>query len=186
MFTASAAAGDPSEVDSRSVHVGNLDFKTKEEDLQQHFVSCGHVSRVTIIMDKATGKPKGFAYVQFTEATSVEVAVALAGTQIHNRPITVRSLYYFFGTVLHEFMSIELPPELVIYVCSFFAALTSAHSKSGSCVQVTPKRTNLPAYMRFPNAARGGRGAFRARGRGGFRGFSRGRPFHPRGRGGFR
>ena len=88
--------GDASEVDSRSVHVGNLDFKTKEEELQQHFAGCGHVSRVTIIIDKATNKPKGFAYVQFTEASSVDVALAHAGTLIHNRPITVHCIPVIF------------------------------------------------------------------------------------------
>ena len=53
--------GDAEEVDSRSIYVGNVDYGATPEELQNHFQSCGTINRVTILCDKFTGHPKGFA-----------------------------------------------------------------------------------------------------------------------------
>ena len=63
------------EADSRSVHVGGVDYATTPR-LQQHFAACGTVNRVTILTDKYEN-PKGFAYVEFLEADAVQNAIAL-------------------------------------------------------------------------------------------------------------
>jgi RNA recognition motif-containing protein len=55
--------------DSRSVYVGNVDYGTAPEELQAHFASCGTIDRITILCDKWTGKPKGYAYVMFVKVT---------------------------------------------------------------------------------------------------------------------
>jgi polyadenylate-binding protein 2 len=47
------------EIDSRSIYIGNVDYSTTPEELQQHFQSCGTIQRVTILCDKHTGHPKG-------------------------------------------------------------------------------------------------------------------------------
>jgi polyadenylate-binding protein 2 len=80
---------EQNEIDSRSVYVGNVDYQTKPEELQDHFQSCGAVNRVTILSDKFTGQPKGFAYVEFLEAESIENAIKLNESQIHGRIIKV-------------------------------------------------------------------------------------------------
>jgi len=51
---------DKEEVDSRSIFVGNVDYSTSPEELQAHFQSCGSINRVTILLDKFTGQPKGY------------------------------------------------------------------------------------------------------------------------------
>lgn len=53
----------------RSVYVGNVDYGTAPEELQAHFASCGTIDRITILCDKWTGKPKGYAYVMFVKVS---------------------------------------------------------------------------------------------------------------------
>jgi polyadenylate-binding protein 2 len=47
------------DIDSRSVFVGNVDYSATPEEIQNHFRSCGSINRVTILLDKFTGQPKG-------------------------------------------------------------------------------------------------------------------------------
>jgi len=59
------AAADQIKRDGCSVYVGQVDYSTTPEELLAHFEACGQVERVTIVCDKYTGKPKGFAYLEF-------------------------------------------------------------------------------------------------------------------------
>jgi polyadenylate-binding protein 2 len=47
------------DIDNRSVFVGNVDYAATPEEIQTHFRSCGSINRVTILLDKFTGQPKG-------------------------------------------------------------------------------------------------------------------------------
>lgn len=47
------------DVDARSVFVGNVDYGASPEEIQAHFQSVGSINRVTILLDKFTGHPKG-------------------------------------------------------------------------------------------------------------------------------
>ena len=47
------------DVDARSVFVGNVDYGASPEEIQAHFQSIGSINRVTILLDKFTGHPKG-------------------------------------------------------------------------------------------------------------------------------
>lgn len=51
--------------DKCSVYIGQVDYTATPEALVAHFEACGTVERVTIVCDKFTGKPKGFAYLEF-------------------------------------------------------------------------------------------------------------------------
>lgn len=46
-------------IDSRSIFVGNVDYGASPEEIQDHFKTCGSINRVTILLDKFTGHPKG-------------------------------------------------------------------------------------------------------------------------------
>lgn len=81
--------GDKSDTDARSVYVGNVDYSATATDLEQHFHGCGAVNRVTILCDRYTGQPKGFAYVEFTEKDSVETASQLTDSLFKGRQIKV-------------------------------------------------------------------------------------------------
>lgn len=47
------------DIDGRSVFVGNVDYGASPEEIQDHFKECGSINRVTILLDKHTGHPKG-------------------------------------------------------------------------------------------------------------------------------
>lgn len=50
---------DKEDIDARSIFVGNVDYGASPEEIQAHFQSCGSINRVTILLDKFTGHPKG-------------------------------------------------------------------------------------------------------------------------------
>ena len=66
-----------------------VDYNSTAEELEQHFHGCGALNRVTIICDKYSGQPKGFAYIEFTEKESVDAAIALDGSMFRDRQIKV-------------------------------------------------------------------------------------------------
>jgi len=76
-------------VDGRSVFVGNVDYSATPEELQAHFQACGTINRITILCDKFTGHPKGFAYVEFAEPDFVGAAMALDNSLFRGRLIKV-------------------------------------------------------------------------------------------------
>ncbi|CAL1702333.1 unnamed protein product [Somion occarium] len=76
---------DRAAADGRSIYVGNVDYSSTPEEIQQHFQACGIINRVTILCDKFTGHPKGFAYVEFADTDSVDAALALDNSLFHGR-----------------------------------------------------------------------------------------------------
>jgi polyadenylate-binding protein 2 len=59
------ANGDKMQKDGHSIYVGQVDYTATPEELLAHFGACGTVNRVTIVCDKYTARPKGFAYLEF-------------------------------------------------------------------------------------------------------------------------
>jgi len=58
-----------------NIYVGNLSYDTSENDLKNVFGEHGTVSKVNIIMDKMTGKSKGFAFVEMENDAEGQKAV---------------------------------------------------------------------------------------------------------------
>lgn len=58
-----------------NIYVGNLSYDTSENDLRNAFGEHGSVSKVNVIMDKMTGKSKGFAFVEMENDTEGQKAV---------------------------------------------------------------------------------------------------------------
>src|SRR2546421_12816082 len=74
----------------KNIYVGNLDYNVSEDDLRAAFEAYGQVDNVTIMRDRDTGQPRGFAFVEM--ANDEEAAKAIAGTngtQLGNRNINV-------------------------------------------------------------------------------------------------
>lgn len=72
------------------LYVGNLSFKTAEGDLRQLFEQYGTVVSCSLIMDKFTGKSRGFAFVEMSSAAEASKAIAeLGGKPLDGRPLTV-------------------------------------------------------------------------------------------------
>ncbi|EGT51779.1 hypothetical protein CAEBREN_09841 [Caenorhabditis brenneri] len=77
------------EIDARSVFVGNVDFGSTIEELEAHFKGCGTITRTTIPKDKYTQRQKNFAYIEFEDKDSVEMALVMHETMFRDRRIVV-------------------------------------------------------------------------------------------------
>ncbi|EMR09143.1 hypothetical protein PNEG_02486 [Pneumocystis murina B123] len=77
------------DVDSRSVYVGNVDYGATPEEIQAHFQTCGTINRVTILCDRYSGHPKGFAYIEFSEPRLVAHALVLNESLFRGRLLKV-------------------------------------------------------------------------------------------------
>merc|ERR1712037_934892 len=83
------SSGNKPKRDGLSIYVGQVDYSATPEELLAHFEPCGTVERVTIVCDKYTGKPKGFAYLEFQTEESMENAVKLDGSTFKDRTLKV-------------------------------------------------------------------------------------------------
>ncbi|KAI9750534.1 MAG: poly(A) binding protein Pab2 [Chaenotheca gracillima] len=82
---------DKGDIDARSIFVGNVDYGASPEEIQAHFQSCGSINRVTILLDKFSGQPKGYAYVEFAEPSLVAHALVLNESVFRGRNLKVTS-----------------------------------------------------------------------------------------------
>jgi len=73
---------------STKLFVGNLSFKTTENDLQDAFAQHGTVVEATLMMDRMTGRPRGFGFV--TMSSQEEAQKAIDG--LHGKPLDGRNL----------------------------------------------------------------------------------------------
>ena len=72
------------------LYVGNLSFETTENDLQDAFAQHGQVSEVSLMMDRMTGKSRGFAFVTMSDKAAADAAMsALNGKELAGRTLTV-------------------------------------------------------------------------------------------------
>src|ERR1044072_2508267 len=75
---------------SNKLFVGNLSFNTTENDLQDTFAAHGTVVETNLMMDKMSGRPRGFAFVTMGSAEEAQKAIdALNGAQLDGRALTV-------------------------------------------------------------------------------------------------
>ena len=75
---------------STKLFVGNLSFNVSKDQLQDIFATHGAVTEVDVIMDKFSGRPRGFAFVTMETKEAAEAAVkAINGTTVDGRALTV-------------------------------------------------------------------------------------------------
>ena len=75
---------------SSKLFVGNLPFNATENDLQDAFAAHGTVVEAVLMMDRTTGRPRGFGFVTMNTPEEAEKAIAaLNGSQLGGRALTV-------------------------------------------------------------------------------------------------
>ena len=77
-----------------NIYVGNLDFSTSEDQLQTLFAAYGAVKTVTAVTDRDTGQPRGFAFVEMTNAGDAQDAIRTLNGSVHGgRSSRARPVY---------------------------------------------------------------------------------------------
>ena len=75
---------------SNKLFVGNLSFNITENDLQDAFAAHGTVVEANLMMDRATGRPRGFGFVTMSTPEEAQKAIeALNGASLDGRNLTV-------------------------------------------------------------------------------------------------
>lgn len=75
---------------SNKLFVGNLSFKTTENDLQDAFAAFGTVLETNLMMDRMTNRPRGFGFVTMSSAEEAQKAIAgMNGKDVDGRALTV-------------------------------------------------------------------------------------------------
>ncbi len=78
----------------KKLYVGNLAFSTTEEELRELFETHGPIESVSVSTDRETGRARGFAFVEFEEASGAEAAMqALDGRDVGGRTIRVNEAH---------------------------------------------------------------------------------------------
>jgi RNA recognition motif-containing protein len=73
-----------------NIFVGNLSYQVTQEDLQAAFEAYGAVDRVNIVTDRATGQPRGFAFVEMADSQAAQTAISqLNGAELRGRAMNV-------------------------------------------------------------------------------------------------
>lgn len=75
---------------AKKLYVGNLSFDATETQIRDLFSQAGEISEVNLIMDRYTGNPKGFAFVEMaTQEAATEAINRFNGYSLDNRALTV-------------------------------------------------------------------------------------------------
>ncbi len=74
----------------KNIFVGNLDLTTTETQIRELFRSYGTLATVTVVMDRDTGAPRGFAFIEMVDDAEADAAIkALNGAVLNDRPLSV-------------------------------------------------------------------------------------------------
>ncbi len=74
------------------IYVGNLSYDVTEDELRQEFLAFGEVESVSIIMDKYSGRPKGFGFVEMPSVSEGQAAITgLNGKTLKERTLNVNA-----------------------------------------------------------------------------------------------
>ncbi|XP_033108825.1 RNA-binding protein 3-like [Anneissia japonica] len=80
-----------SEADEGKVYVGNLNFETTEGEIRSTFEEFGQISDVTVVMDRETGRSRGFGFVQFYDKSAAMAAISRNDIELGNRMLRVQT-----------------------------------------------------------------------------------------------
>ncbi len=69
--------------------VGNLSFSSDESDLQGAFEEFGEIDEIRVIIDRESGRSRGFAFITFAESDDANNALSLDGKELNGRELRV-------------------------------------------------------------------------------------------------
>lgn len=86
--------------DQGKLFIGGISWETDEEKLKEHFQGYGEVLQAVVMRDKATGKPRGFGFVVFSDPDILDRVLqdrhVIDGRTVRLLSITEKVIYFFF------------------------------------------------------------------------------------------
>lgn len=76
-------------MDQSKIYVGNLSYQTSEDDLRDFFGKFGSIEHLTIIMDRETGRSKGFGFITYSSSQEANAALEVNGQDLDGRTLKV-------------------------------------------------------------------------------------------------
>lgn len=76
-------------MDQKKLYVGNFPYSVDESQLRGIFAQYGEISELAMIMDRDTGRPKGFGFITFATQAAAEKALEQNGKDLGGRPLKV-------------------------------------------------------------------------------------------------
>ncbi len=73
----------------KSLYVGNLPFSVSEDELRSLFADYGTVESVRLVMDRETGRPRGFGFVEMADSDAARAIQELNGTDFGGRRLRI-------------------------------------------------------------------------------------------------
>ncbi|MEF2145690.1 MAG: RNA-binding protein [Desulfovibrionaceae bacterium] len=73
----------------KSIYVGNISFRATEDDVRDLFAAYGEVHEVKFVMDRETGRFRGFGFVRMDDNPALEAIEALDGKEVQGRALKV-------------------------------------------------------------------------------------------------
>lgn len=75
---------------AKKLYVGNLSFNTSESTIRELFAQCGEITEANIIMDRDTGRSKGFGFIEMVSDEAAQAAITkFNGYTLDDRALTV-------------------------------------------------------------------------------------------------
>lgn len=74
---------------AKKLFIGNLSYKTTDDSLRAAFAEAGTVISASVIMDRMTGKSRGFGFVEMEDADADNAINMFNGKEVDGRPLTV-------------------------------------------------------------------------------------------------
>lgn len=72
------------------IYVGNLSYSLDQSSLRTAFAEFGEITDLAFPTDRVTGRPRGFAFITFNDASSAEAALKLDGQELSGRKVVVK------------------------------------------------------------------------------------------------
>lgn len=160
---AKKAATSTTEGESCTIFVGRLSWNIDDEWLGKEFESVGTVVSSRVVMDRASGKSKGFGYVEFDSAESAKKALEMNGQEIDGRPVNIdistpRPAQNNNRASAHG--DVQSPPSSVVFIgnLSFESNEDAVYEAFGECGEIqsvrlpTDRETGAPkgfGYVQF-------------------------------------
>ena len=75
---------------TQKIYIGNMSYDTTESKLQEMFAAHGEVASVSVVTDRYTGRPRGFAFVEMATGEAAQAAIAaLNGQEVDGRQLNM-------------------------------------------------------------------------------------------------